>query len=844
MIGVLYGASMLPTVAQSMIDSSTITVESGSVYDASGTFAPENLLDGELAEGNQDSHLGTHWLASEGTFTETVTFDLGGRYDLTHLSILNTSNSGWQDFTEDFQDVPLAAPGVTHVRLEVTNEDADDQDSNDVRVGLNEVRFFHHPGADSDNDGMVDEWEVAHFGDLSRDGTEDEDDPAPDGLTNKEEHDESTDPKDADSDDDGLTDGDETHTHRTNPNEADSDGDTLSDQIEVVTLMTNPNAADSDDDGLGDADEVNVHHTDPNDADTDDDLLTDGDEVNVFSTNPLLPDMIVDPATITVTAGSTYANADEELFNVTNLIDGLTDEGDRDTHRGTHWIALEGTFTETVTFDLGDFYALTAVQILNTSNTGWNDSETDTFTVATSTDGGASFSDPSDEIALQDFSDGFQGVPIDESGISHVQLVITNEDADDQGTNDVRVGLRTRIDSGIVQPDSGVQVVSIPVRNTGSDTLLEISSVVLSQTGSVYSLVSFPDSIAPRENGMIEVTLDPTQVQGLYSAELVITSNDPSEPTFTSMLSVSVPLSPALSAWYPMDETTGSLRDASGNGRHASAVGNVTLGQEGLGGGNSVQLTPAQDGSISAYVEVQGFPVLHTLSVSMWAQANGEFPTGIGTLFSKVEGEENSPFSLAVFSSLGDTLGWIVSESPEDFGVRVASTTLVEPTHVVVVHEDANGGGEGATFTRIYLNGQLAAEVQDSPGFADVVDRLQIGARAGANGFAGLIDDVQVYNRALSDDEVTALFQNPGTPIGAEVVPPVTTDDRLPALENVGIGASGAMSVTIPSGVTADIEYSTDLIDWEVISTGQEGTVEETDAIRIAAPTSFYRAKQ
>ena len=368
LIGAFCGALILSSSAQSMIDSSTITAESGSVYDASGTFDPENLLDGELDEGNRDSHLGTHWLASEGIFTETVTFDLGGKYDLTSLSILNTSNSGWndsetdtftfatsadggdsfsdpsdpielQDFAEDFQDVPLVAPGVTHVQLEVTNEDADDQDTNDVRVGLNEVRFFHNPGADSDNDGMVDAWEVANFGDLSRDGTEDEDDPAPDGLTNKEEHDKATDPKDADSDDDGLTDGDEVNNHGTNPIDPDSDADTLSDEVEVVTLMTNPNAADSDEDGLGDADEANVHNTDPNDADTDDDLLTDGDEVNVFSTNPLLADMIVDPATITVTAGSTYANADEELFNVTNLIDGLTDEGNRDTHRGTHWIA-------------------------------------------------------------------------------------------------------------------------------------------------------------------------------------------------------------------------------------------------------------------------------------------------------------------------------------------------------------------------------------------------------------------------------------------------------------------------------------------------------------------------
>ncbi|MEZ4607028.1 MAG: hypothetical protein R2865_09585 [Deinococcales bacterium] len=45
------------------------------------------------------------------------------------------------------------------------------------------------------------------------------------------------------------------------------------------THHTDPNDADSDDDGLSDSDEVNVHGTDPNDADSDNDGVLDGDEV-------------------------------------------------------------------------------------------------------------------------------------------------------------------------------------------------------------------------------------------------------------------------------------------------------------------------------------------------------------------------------------------------------------------------------------------------------------------------------------------------------------------------------------------------------------------------------------
>ncbi|MGY8690733.1 MAG: hypothetical protein ACKVHP_23720, partial [Verrucomicrobiales bacterium] len=68
--------------------------------------------------------------------------------------------------------------------------------------------------------------------------------------------------------------------------------------------------------------------------------------------------------------------------------------------------------------------------------------------------------------------------------------------------------------------------------------------------------------------------------------------------------------------------------------------------------------------------------------------------------------------------------------------------------------------------------------------------------------------------------------------------------DRFATLENVGITGNGLFGVSVPDGVTADIEYSTDLQNWEIIAPGITGAVEETDAGRIAAPAGFYRARQ
>ena len=100
----------------------------------------------------------------------------------------------------------------------------------------------------------------------------------------------STNPSDADSDDDGLPDGAE-RTAGTNPFKADTDGDGLTDTQEVNLTHTNPKLADSNSNGTNDAlddqdsdsltnlAEITQHGTDPINADTDLDGINDGAEV-------------------------------------------------------------------------------------------------------------------------------------------------------------------------------------------------------------------------------------------------------------------------------------------------------------------------------------------------------------------------------------------------------------------------------------------------------------------------------------------------------------------------------------------------------------------------------------
>ena len=131
-----------------------------------------------------------------------------------------------------------------------------------------------------------------------------------------------TDPSDADSDDDGLPDGAE---------DLNADGqtvNTIGDSGSSGTGETDPNLFDSDSDGLSDGDEVNgtgplmgVGTTDPLDADTDDGGTQDGTELLADGTNPVFGNGGDDAA----------ADADNDgLNNVQEAVLG-TDPNDADT---------------------------------------------------------------------------------------------------------------------------------------------------------------------------------------------------------------------------------------------------------------------------------------------------------------------------------------------------------------------------------------------------------------------------------------------------------------------------------------------------------------------------------
>ncbi|MBM4279697.1 MAG: hypothetical protein FJ137_02685 [Deltaproteobacteria bacterium] len=220
---------------------------------------------------------------------------------------------------------------VTRTRTDPNDRDSDDDglsDGLEDRNGDGVVGPANPAGqetdprdADTDDDGIIDGAE-----DRNRNGRVDAGETDPrvgdrdgdnDGLSDQQEAALGTNPAVADTDGDGIDDGDEVTTTGTDPRLADTDGDGVTDGVETST-GTNPLRADTDGDGIvdgvEDADRDGVRdptETDPRDADTDDDGVIDGAEdgnqngrVDPGELNPLDPADVVGSPSVGAACGA------------------------------------------------------------------------------------------------------------------------------------------------------------------------------------------------------------------------------------------------------------------------------------------------------------------------------------------------------------------------------------------------------------------------------------------------------------------------------------------------------------------------------------------------------------
>jgi PKD repeat protein len=256
-------------------------------------------------------------------------------------------------------------------------------------------------------------------------------------------------------------------------------------------------------------------------------------------------------------------------------------------------------------------------------------------------------------------------------------------------------------------------------------------------------------------NGNISTLPNPSNVYsspGNYSATLQV--SDGVNTTISQPINVSVASTNSLIAYYPFSENGGTTAvDASGNAHPLTLVNAVwALGKTGGGlrfnGTNSVLISP----------DASDLDLGSGLTLEAWV-----FPTTNGPDQNIIFKGEYS-YVLALDTSGVPVVGG--SFMPPLYGTSVVAKSAW--THLAATCD--------GTRIRLYVNGSEVASTTQTAAAANGSGPLMIGGHntVPGKGFYGLIDEVRIYNRALSQGEIT-------TDKGGAAPPPPPQNLRLVA---------------------------------------------------------------
>ncbi len=218
-------------------------------------------------------------------------------------------------------------------------------------------------------------------------------------------------------------------------------------------------------------------------------------------------------------------------------------------------------------------------------------------------------------------------------------------------------------------------------------------------------------------------------------------------------------LNDGLVAYYPFN---GNANDESGNNNNGTVNG-ATLTSDRSGNPNSAYLFNG-----GQYIEIPHSSTLNfgtgDITVSAWFKAPvGGIGTYGGIIGKELQVYPNPSIILRISDQRLLQFAVLDCGTPPcgyDINWTVLSTMRVDDD---VFHHAA--GVRNSTGYNLYLDGQLVANLVQSPKNADSNANLFIGSQAVRTGtgtaylpFNGIIDDVRVYKRALSESEIQQLY--------------------------------------------------------------------------------------
>jgi len=262
-----------------------------------------------------------------------------------------------------------------------------------------------------------------------------------------------------------------------------------------------------------------------------------------------------------------------------------------------------------------------------------------------------------------------------------------------------------------------------------------------------YSFTNLPMSSSCSISAFLDVNgnneCDISEPCGEYAGNPVNLTNNLSGVDIT--LTDSSTIDRGLVAYYPFN---GNANDASGNGNHA-ATNTALLAADRFGQANSAYLFNS-----NAFIEMtSGLPDMTSVTISLWVNA-----AQLSDTVMMWEGD--------VWPAQDITLG--IRTNDIRFATKSSDGFLVWTSPGLTTgqwHNLTFVGNNEAGQKQIWLNGSLVSSA-NRPGpfglghhYKLQIGRNYDGSNPPSNFFCGLIDDIRVYNRALSGLEVTALYE-------------------------------------------------------------------------------------
>lgn len=207
-------------------------------------------------------------------------------------------------------------------------------------------------------------------------------------------------------------------------------------------------------------------------------------------------------------------------------------------------------------------------------------------------------------------------------------------------------------------------------------------------------------------------------------------------------------------AYYRLGESSGTTAvDSSGNGRDGTYVNTPTLGTTGLLVGDSdtaITLASASSESVTCWSDDGALDgSLTTFTAEAWI--NPTTVSGTPMIINR-DGSTNRQFQFRLNAGKVEFIR--INGAGNSGTVTAASATTLSTGvtyHVAVVY---NG-----TDIRIYIDGSLDGTPPAATGVLVPVTRdVEIGARTGALFFNGIIDEVALYDTALSSTRIAAHY--------------------------------------------------------------------------------------